>query len=139
MKSIYDFYEYSDINEYTINNLEDDVNEIESLAESVQLRSKKKDNMMNYEDCEKSSIPFDRHDRFEKKNFRGFKYNQNNLALERNPTAELKYLDGEWPSYETEALENSINDLKNYVNDLNNKNKEITKSLKKKFKYLIKK
>lgn len=142
MKSIYDFYDYSDVNEYTINNLEDDIDEIESLAESVQLRSKKKDNMMTYEDCEdceKSSIPFDRHDNFEKKNFRGFKYDQNNLALERNPTAELKYLDGEWPAYETEALENSIDELKNYVDDLNDKNKKITKSLKKKFKYLVKK
>lgn len=139
MKSIYDFYDYSDVNEYTINNLEEDVDEIESLAESVQLRSKKKDNMMTYEDCEKPSIPFDRHDNFEKKNFRGFKYDQNNLALERNPTAELKYLDGEWPAYETEALENSIDELKNYVDDLNDKNKKITKSLKKKFKYLVKK
>lgn len=142
MKNIYDFYDYSDVNEYTINNLEDDVNEIESLAESVQLRSKKKDNMMTYEgydDCEKASIPFNRHDKFEKKSFRDFEYDQNNLALERNPTAELKYLDGEWPSYETEAFENSIDDLKNYIDNLNDKNKEITKSLNKKFKYLIKK
>lgn len=142
MKNIYDFCDYSDVNEYTINNLEDDVSEIESLAESVQLRSKKKNNMMTYdecEDCEDISIPFNRHDKFEKKDFRGFKYDQNNLALERNPTAELKYLDGEWPVYETEALEDSIESLKDYVNDLKDKNDEITKSLKKKFKYLSKK
>lgn len=138
MKNIYDFYDYSDVNEYTINNLEDDVSEIESLAESVQLRSKKKNNMMTYDECEDISIPFNRHDKFEKKDFRGFKYDQNNLALERNPTAELKYLDGEWPVYETEALEDSIESLKDYVNDLKDKNDEITKSLKKKFKYLSK-